>query len=203
MSEYDWVALLLAAYFLGSIPFGLIVGRICGIDVRRYGSGNIGASNVMRLLGLPAGILVLVFDALKAYAAVVLMSRGGFDTPGLLLVAGLVAIAGHTWSIFLRFRGGRGIASTLGVMVALAPVVAGIAVSTWLLVVLLTRYISLASVIASATLPVAMILLAQPNVYILGGFVIFILNAYRHLPNFQRLRAGQEPKIGHKVEVSK
>lgn len=203
MSEYGWVALLLAAYLLGSVPFGFIIGRIRGIDVRQHGSGNIGASNVMRLLGIPAGVLVLLLDALKGYFGVALMRMAGFDMPELLLLAGLFAIAGHTWSIFLRFRGGRGVASSLGVVVALAPAVAAVAFVTWLVILLLTRYISLSSVVAGVVLPIAMILFKQPGVYILGGFVIFILDVYRHVPNFQRLLAGQEPKIGHKVEVSK
>lgn len=201
--ELGWVALLLAAYLLGSVPYGYIVGRIRGLDVRQHGSGNIGASNVMRLLGVPAGILVLLLDASKGYLGVAMMRMAGFDMPELLLLAGLCAVAGHTWSVFLRFRGGRGVASSLGVVIALAPTVAGIAFLSWVIVLVLTRYISLASVIAGAVLPIAMILLKQPGVYILGGFVIFILDVYRHVPNFRRLMAGTEPKIGHRVEVTK
>lgn len=132
-----------------------------------------------------------------------MMRMAGFDMPELLLLAGLCAVAGHTWSVFLRFRGGRGVASSLGVVIALAPTVAGIAFLSWVIVLVLTRYISLASVIAGAVLPIAMILLKQPGVYILGGFVIFILDVYRHVPNFRRLMAGTEPKIGHRVEVTK
>lgn len=203
MSELGWVALLLAAYLLGSVPYGYIVGRIRGLDVRQHGSGNIGASNVMRLLGVPAGILVLLLDASKGYLGVAMMRMAGFDMPELLLLAGLCAVVGHTWSVFLRFRGGRGVASSLGVVIALAPTVAGIAFLSWVIVLVLTRYISLASVIAGAVLPIAMILLKQPGVYILGGFVIFILDVYRHVPNFRRLMAGTEPKIGHRVEVTK
>lgn len=203
MSELGWVALLLAAYLLGSVPYGYIVGRIRGLDVRQHGSGNIGASNVMRLLGVPAGILVLLLDASKGYLGVSMMRMAGFDMPELLLLAGLCAVVGHTWSVFLRFRGGRGVASSLGVVIALAPTVAGIAFLSWVIVLVLTRYISLASVIAGAVLPIAMILLKQPGVYILGGFVIFILDVYRHVPNFRRLMAGTEPKIGHRVEVTK
>lgn len=201
--ELGWVALLLAAYLLGSVPYGYIVGRIRGLDVRQHGSGNIGASNVMRLLGVPAGILVLLLDASKGYLGVAMMRMAGFDMPELLLLAGLCAVVGHTWSVFLRFRGGRGVASSLGVVIALAPTVAGIAFLSWVIVLVLTRYISLASVIAGAVLPIAMILLKQPGVYILGGFVIFILDVYRHVPNFRRLMAGTEPKIGHRVEVTK
>lgn len=203
LSELGWVALLLAAYLLGSVPYGYIVGRIRGLDVRQHGSGNIGASNVMRLLGVPAGILVLLLDASKGYLGVAMMRMAGFDMPELLLLAGLCAVVGHTWSVFLRFRGGRGVASSLGVVIALAPTVAGIAFLSWVIVLVLTRYISLASVIAGAVLPIAMILLKQPGVYILGGFVIFILDVYRHVPNFRRLMAGTEPKIGHRVEVTK
>lgn len=203
MFELGWVALLLAAYLLGSVPYGYIVGRIRGLDVRQHGSGNIGASNVMRLLGVPAGILVLLLDASKGYLGVAMMRMAGFDMPELLLLAGLCAVVGHTWSVFLRFRGGRGVASSLGVVIALAPTVAGIAFLSWVIVLVLTRYISLASVIAGAVLPIAMILLKQPGVYILGGFVIFILDVYRHVPNFRRLMAGTEPKIGHRVEVTK
>lgn len=203
MSEYGWIALLLAAYLLGSVPFGYIIGRMRGIDVRRYGSGNIGASNVMRILGVPAGILVLVLDALKGYIGVIAMRMAGYDAPELLLLVGLCAVVGHTWSIFLRFRGGRGVATSLGVIIALAPAVAAVAFLTWVVVLILTRYISLSSVVAGAVLPIAMILFKQPGVYILGGFIIFILDVYRHVPNFQRLLTGTEPKIGHKVEVTK
>lgn len=203
MSAYGWIALLLAAYLLGSVPFGYIIGRMRGIDVRRYGSGNIGASNVMRILGVPAGILVLVLDALKGYIGVIAMRMAGYDAPELLLLVGLCAVVGHTWSIFLRFRGGRGVATSLGVIIALAPAVAAVAFLTWVVVLILTRYISLSSVVAGAVLPIAMILFKQPGVYILGGFIIFILDVYRHVPNFQRLLTGTEPKIGHKVEVTK
>lgn len=203
MSEFSWIALLLAAYLLGSVPFGYIVGRVRGIDVRQHGSGNIGASNVMRLFGVPAGILVLLLDALKGYMGVAMMRMAGYDTPELLLLAGLCAVAGHTWSVFLRFRGGRGVATSLGVLIALAPAVAAVAFFTWVVVLLLTRYISLSSVVAGAVLPIAMILFKQPGVYILGGFVIFMLDVYRHVPNFRRLLAGTEPKIGHRVEVTK
>lgn len=203
MSEFSWIALLLAAYLLGSVPFGYIVGRVRGIDVRQHGSGNVGASNVMRLLGVPAGILVLLLDALKGYMGVAMMRMAGYDTPELLLLAGLCAVAGHTWSVFLRFRGGRGVATSLGVLIALAPAVAAVAFFTWVVVLLLTRYISLSSVVAGAVLPIAMILFKQPGVYILGGFVIFMLDVYRHVPNFRRLLAGTEPKIGHRVEVTK
>lgn len=203
MSEFSWIALLLAAYLLGSVPFGYIVGRVRGIDVRQHGSGNIGASNVMRLFGVPAGILVLLLDALKGYMGVAMMRMAGYDTPELLLLVGLCAVAGHTWSVFLRFRGGRGVATSLGVLIALAPAVAAVAFFTWVVVLLLTRYISLSSVVAGAVLPIAMILFKQPGVYILGGFVIFMLDVYRHVPNFRRLLAGTEPKIGHRVEVTK
>ncbi len=203
MSEFSWIALLLAAYLLGSVPFGYIVGRVRGIDVRQHGSGNVGASNVMRLFGVPAGILVLLLDALKGYMGVAMMRMAGYDTPELLLLAGLCAVAGHTWSVFLRFRGGRGVATSLGVLIALAPAVAAVAFFTWVVVLLLTRYISLSSVVAGAVLPIAMILFKQPGVYILGGFVIFMLDVYRHVPNFRRLLAGTEPKIGHRVEVTK
>lgn len=194
-----WLWILLGSFLAGSIPFGLLAGKLKGIDIRQHGSGNIGASNVLRTLGTTAAVAVLVLDAAKAALPVIWMRSAGYDEPALLVAAGLFAVAGHTWPIFLRFRGGRGVASSLGALLALAPTVALGAFSLWAVVLLLTRYISLASIAAAVSLPLFMLLFGQPPLLVATGIGLMIITVYRHVPNMKRLLGGTEPKIGQKA----
>lgn len=202
------IALLLgASYLLGSIPFGVIVGRwLRGVDVRRYGSRNIGFSNVLRVLGPGPAALVLVGDALKGAAPVfggrALLTGWGAPEPELwLLVAALAPIAGHTFSVFLRFRGGRAVATTFGVLVGMSWQAALIALAVWIVAVAATRYISVGSIVAAGCVPITMA--ASGARWEWGAFwsVIAALVIARHIPNLGRLLAGTESKIGQRVDV--
>lgn len=190
--------ILLGAYVLGSIPFGLLIGMLKGIDVRKQGSGNIGASNVMRLVGMPAAVLVLILDAAKAALPIVLLRSIGYDNPTLLLFAGLIAVVGHSWSVFLKGRGGRGVASALGLLIALTPVVAAIGFGVWIIVVALTRYISLASMLAGFAIAGSMLIFSEPVPYRWGAAALLVMVVYRHTPNIKRLVAGTENRFGEK-----
>lgn len=183
------------AYVIGSLPTGLLMLRaLRGIDIRRYGSGNIGATNVYRVAGLPTAVLVLVVDMMKG-AVPLLLARAWHQVPAALVLTGLAAIAGHNWSVFLRFTGGKGIATSFGVLLALSPVVAGVAAVVWGLVVLLTRYASLASLLAIGSVPLAMWRRAEPAPYVAFGLVAFAFAVWRHRANISRLLAGTELPI--------
>jgi len=194
------------AYLLGSIPTGYLAGRLRGIDIRQSGSGNIGATNVMRVLGKPAGIIVLVIDGLKGYAACAWVanlvlhwfpSRIGDDT-ALRVTAGLAAILGHNFTCWLRFRGGKGIATSAGVLAALVPGALIIIVAIWALVFAFTRYVSLASIAASFALPFATWITLQNLSYTIVTSAMAVLAIYKHRPNIQRLLHGTEHRFGAK-----
>jgi len=199
----------LVAYVIGSVPSGYLVARARGVDIRAHGSGNIGATNVLRVLGKPAGIFVLAADALKG-ALAVLVSPGLFKASGPLsgwvsaeevqlylpLVAGIGAILGHTYTFWLGFRGGKGVATSAGVLGALVPVAFLITLGTWILVIAASRLVSLGSVVAAAILPLATALTGNPWPRIALTAVIGLLVIWRHRANLQRLRAGTEPRLG-------
>ncbi|NLY11890.1 MAG: glycerol-3-phosphate 1-O-acyltransferase PlsY [Firmicutes bacterium] len=194
----ELVIAIIAAYLLGSIPFGLITGKIwANVDVREFGSGNIGMSNVLRTLGPIPALIVLLFDAGKGFFAVTL-GRQLFTDPTWWLVLGIVAIAGHNWSIFLGFKGGRGVATTAGVLLAISPFIALVLVGIWLLSLAISRYISLSSIIAVSALPIIFYFLDYPITYFWLGLLISIFTIFRHRPNIQRLMAGTEYKFGEK-----
>jgi glycerol-3-phosphate acyltransferase PlsY len=202
--------IVVAAYFLGSIPTGYLVTRAKGIDIRTVGSGNIGATNVFRILGKPAGIFVLVFDGLKGYAACAWLCDWLLAWLGVSLsdaelyrvLAGIAAVLGHNYTCWLRFKGGKGIATSAGVYFALAPWAAGIAVAAFILALLLTRYVSIGSIAASVALPTAVWCL--PNCNLLLGIVTTVLGLmaiYKHKSNIKRLMAGTESRLGRKPVV--
>ena len=190
---------------VGSIPTGYLLARARGIDIRSTGSGNIGATNVFRILGKGAGITVLLVDALKGYLPVQLAGIWLRDAPPhdleiYRMTAGFFAIVGHNYTCWLRFRGGKGIATSAGVVLALVPWGLLIALLVWLGVFWTSKYVSLASITAAATLPVAvwatggsirLVALAS----LLGGLAIF-----KHRANIQRLMAGTENRFGKKKE---
>jgi glycerol-3-phosphate acyltransferase PlsY len=196
---FQVICVFILAYILGGIPFGLLIGKLKGIDIRKYGSGNIGATNVSRIMGFLPGVIVLILDASKAALAVFLMKWIGYDSPTLLIMTGVVAVTGHTWSIFLKFKGGRGVASAFGVLLVVAPLVAITAVGVWALVVAITRYISVGSLIAASWVPLAMFLLCSSKIYALGAFMLFMVITYRHIPNIKRLLSGTENRLGERA----
>jgi glycerol-3-phosphate acyltransferase PlsY len=180
-------------YLLGSIPFGLILARAAGAgDVRKFGSGNIGATNVFRAAGKALGAATLVLDALKATAAI-LLARALFDTPGTFAAAG--ALIGHLYPVWLGFRGGKGVATLLGILIALMPIAAAIFAAVWIVTFLVTRYSSVAGMIASLSAPVAAALLGERLLFpMLVGFALLVI--WKHRTNLVRLKAGTEVRIG-------
>jgi glycerol-3-phosphate acyltransferase PlsY len=188
-------------YLLGSLPGGYIVGKgIGGVDVRKFGSGNIGATNVLRVLGKGPALLVLLIDLGKGAAAVYL--AGLFPTeldPSLLrAIAGLACISGHNWSFFLKLKGGKGVATSAGVFLLLTPLPFIFALLTMSLVVGITRYVSLGSMTSAVALPLYIwILMGEEGLsYIVLGAVVAALIIFRHRSNLKRLLAGQENKLG-------
>jgi acyl phosphate:glycerol-3-phosphate acyltransferase len=183
------------AYLLGSIPTGVLLSSaLGGRDVRQYGSGNIGAANVVRASGFKVGALVGLLDILKGVVPVLIGGLVGIDESGLALVA-VAAVLGHDYSIFLRFKGGKGVATTLGAGLALAPFAAVLAMLGWLLVMSLFRYSSLASLAALTLLPIFLKVTGQPGPYVAAGLLLFTLGMWKHRANIARLIAGKESQF--------
>lgn len=189
------LVLLAAGYLIGAIPTGLVIIRLLrGVDIRTVGSGNIGATNVYRVAGLPTAVLVLLVDALKGVVPVVL-ARASAGPLWSEAAAGLAAIIGHNWSVFLGFTGGKGIATSFGVLVALSPVAAAVAAGIWGVVLVISRYVSVASILAIASLPVVMWARGEPPDHLVFALAALVFAIYRHRANLARLRAGTEPRI--------
>lgn len=186
----------LATYVFGSIPFALIISRVFyGIDIRAHGSGNVGATNVVRVLGRGPGIACFVLDFLKGClpAALAIAAHTPWWTP---ILYGVLAILGHSRSVFLGFKGGKSVATGAGVIFALSPWVGLAVLGVWAAVFFASRVVSLASIVAAASLPLWMLVLRQPLPTILfgGGAALFIV--IRHRSNIDRLIKGQEPRMG-------
>jgi glycerol-3-phosphate acyltransferase PlsY len=193
--------ILAVAYFLGSIPFGLILAKLfAGSDIRKSGSGNIGATNVARVAGPAAGILTLVLDAAKGMAAVWVAGRFTEQSSTAMTLAGVAALLGHCFPIWLKFKGGKGVAPALGVFLTLAPLAALGALLVFILVSIAWRYVSLGSVSAAAAMPLLMYFLwapghAPPLVVDFGTLFAAGLVIFKHEANLQRLVDGTEPKF--------
>jgi glycerol-3-phosphate acyltransferase PlsY len=189
---------VIAAYLLGSVPFAMVSSRIFGLaDPRSYGSGNPGATNVLRSGNKKAALLTLIGDALKGWAAVFVARQLGFSDS----VVGLVALAvffGHLFPIFLKFKGGKGVATAAGVLLALDPLLGLAVVGTWLFTAFAFRYSSLAAILAAALAPVYSLLMHGANAQIIVIGILAMALIGKHWQNFQRLLAGQEAKIGGK-----
>lgn len=191
----------LAAYLLGSIPFGLLVVKILGgPDIREIGSGNIGAANVTRNAGKFAGILTLILDAAKGYAAVWLPARFTHGNIRWMMVAAIFAVVGHMFTFWLNFHGGKGVATGLGVFLPICWQAVAAALVLWLIVVIFWKYASLGSIAAAAALPIFVYLLyapghAPPELVNLGTLLIAVLVIAKHKTNVERLIAGTEPRI--------
>ena len=181
------------AYLIGSIPSGLIIGKnLFNTDVRQYGSKNIGATNTYRVIGLKAALPVFLCDALKGAAGVVLLSSYG---PMYMILGGILAMMGHNWSIFLGFKGGRGVATGLGVLIALSPLVALIAFLVWGVIVYFTKLVSLGSIIAAALVPILMYFTGESYWFVGFGALAALFVIVRHWDNIKRLLAGNELKV--------
>ena len=182
------------AYLLGSVPTGLLLGKLYGIDVRQEGSGNIGATNLYRTVGRKVGIMTLVGDCLKGMLPVLLAWKMGMNEPMQAWV-GLAAFCGHVFSIFLLFKGGKGVATALGVYLALAPLAVLAAVAVFIVLVLAWRYISLGSVIAAAVMPVMIWLMPHTRELLIAAALISAIVIIKHHANISRLVAGTESKF--------
>jgi glycerol-3-phosphate acyltransferase PlsY len=191
----------LAAYLLGSIPFGLLLTKLFGGgDVRKAGSGNIGATNVARVVGPLAGILTLAFDTAKGAAAVWLAGRFTNESATWMMIAGFVVLLGHCFPVWLKFKGGKGVATALGVFLALCPLAAVSALLLFVICVAYWRYVSLGSVAAAAAMPLLIYFLwaphhAPPIIVDMGTLAIALLVIYKHDGNLQRLVEGTEPRF--------
>jgi len=202
------IAAIILGYLIGAMPTAYIFGRILkGIDIRKYGSGNVGATNAFRVLGRFPGILVLLLDVLKGLFVIIFISdyfMPPLDVSGantFRIITGIAAIVGHNWTVFLNFKGGKGVAVSLGVLVGLCTrnpalwVVIGASVLVWLLVFLASRIISLSSISASIALPVfTVIFRISPELVILAA-ILCIFSLWRHKSNIRRLMQGSEPRL--------
>ena len=208
MPATAYILTLLIAYLLGSIPTGFLVAKARGVDIRTVGSGNIGATNVFRIVGTTAGVFVLLADAVKGWLAVVVAARWvwGWCGPAtseetlewFKLVAGVAAILGHIYTCWLYFKGGKGIATSAGVLVGLVPIALLIILGVWIVVFALSRYVSLASISASFTLPFAAWLVGESMTIIVAVAGLAALAIYKHKSNIQRLMNGTENRFALK-----
>jgi len=199
-----YAALVVGAYFVGSIPFGVVIGRAAfGVDPRNVGSGNIGAANSLRALGKTGAILVLIGDVVKGVVPTAI-ALYAFRTPPLVTVAvGLATIIGHNWSVFLKFSGGKGVATGLGVLVVLSWQAAIAFAVVWLATMGATRYASLSSMLANAAVPLALAALRRQPAFVAYGIVAFVLVMWRHEQNIRRLFAGTELRLGASKDESR
>ena len=202
--------LLLASYLLGSIPFGYLAGRLAGIDIRKAGSGNVGATNVVRVLGKRYGYPVFALDVLKGFGAVkisMLLAPGRppeWNSPEIFgIFAAVCSVLGHLYPPWLKFKGGKGVATSAGALLALTPLATIIAVAIWVVVFWTTRYVSLASVVAAISLPLVVILVrsheqnkVRPLVY--SSACVAAVVVWRHRSNLSRLMRGTEPRFTRK-----
>lgn len=195
------VLAVLLAYFLGSVPFGVILATLFGgTDVRKSGSGNIGATNVARVAGPLAGMLTLIFDIAKGAGAVLLAAKLSNGSARWMMIAGITALVGHCFPVWLKFKGGKGVATAAGVFLVLSPVACLAAVLLFLLVVIFWRYVSLGSVSAAGAMPLLVYFLwaprhAPPLALAVGALAAALLIIYKHRGNLRRLLEGTEPKF--------
>ncbi|HEX2171813.1 MAG TPA: glycerol-3-phosphate 1-O-acyltransferase PlsY [Dehalococcoidia bacterium] len=191
------------AYLLGSISFGYVLSRLVArTDIRQAGSGNVGATNVLRTLGWKAAVPVLLLDIAKGTLAVLIARWLGLG-PLIQAIAGLAVVAGHDWPVWLHFRGGRGVATSLGVMAVFAPVPTAVATAVFVATVGLTRYVSLGSLLGAASVPLALLIPVigglTPVSYLGFAVIAVALIVWQHRPNIRRLREGREHRLGEKA----
>ena len=187
-------ALVIAAYLIGSIPTGLLLGKVFGVDIRTTGSGNIGATNVYRTLGRKVGVMTLVGDCLKGLIPVLVAKQMGLPDLGIALV-GLVAFLGHVYTVFLGFKGGKGVATALGVFLGASPLAVLLALALFVGVLLKWRYVSLGSIVTAVAMPFIVAVLDERIVIIAVTAIISCLVIHKHRENIRRLRAGTESKF--------
>lgn len=191
MKSY-WV--IIACYLIGSIPFSYIVALLwAGVDIRKSGSGNVGMTNVWRNAGPAAGITALVLDLGKGMLAVWLARQFGSDL--IVALSGIAVLAGHSWPVFLGFKGGKLVATGMGVITAISPPTGITAMLVWIVVTGVTRYVSVGSIIAVALIPILMLVWHLSPPFLALGVFAAIFAVYKHIPNIKRIVAGTEPKV--------
>lgn len=200
---FNIVLSLVVCYLIGSLPTAYLVGRFCkGIDIRRHGSGNVGATNALRVLGKIPGSIVLLVDVFKGVVAVTIVGDlFGLQDAGYRVLLAVAVVAGHNWTIFLNFKGGKGIAASLGALIgltikipSLCPILL-ISVLTWLIVFFLSGFVSLASMVSAVSLPFLMIEFNQPLEMVVLGIIFCVFVIFRHRPNIKRLLCGKESRV--------
>jgi len=205
MDMFKFILILLSAYLIGSLPFGYLAGKLIkGIDLRQEGSNNVGATNVFRVVGILPGIAVLLLDISKGFLSVHLANL--FNLAGSMqvspqtfnlvrILAGLAAIAGHNWTIFLKFRGGKGVATGCGVSLGLVPLPTLVSLTIFSVAVALTRYVSLGSILAVLVFPLNCLLFQEPLILVFFASIASLVVLARHQANIKRLIAGTENRI--------
>ncbi|HXD95397.1 MAG TPA: glycerol-3-phosphate 1-O-acyltransferase PlsY [Candidatus Acidoferrum sp.] len=191
------VLAVLAAYLVGAVPIGWLVARAFGVsDIRRHGSGNIGATNVLRTLGRLPAILTLLADVGKGYLAVMVGAALGGGDPVVIAASTVAPVVGNCWSVFLGFRGGKGVATGLGALLRTVPLATLAALPVFVAVVATTRYVSLGSLLAAACVPLGAVMLRYPGSYAVAALAVAVVVIARHHANIARLRAGTESRLG-------
>jgi glycerol-3-phosphate acyltransferase PlsY len=204
------IVVALIGYLIGSVPFGFLVGRLAGVDIRRVGSGNIGATNVLRTLGKPYGYTVFLLDFLKGTAAVILsilvidrVQPGSSKAEFAGILAGVLCVIGHVYPVWLGFKGGKGVATTAGVLFGLMPLASLIVMLVWLLTFQITKYVSVASIGAALALPIAAFMVvhlrkASGLTPVYFAICLTVVIVWRHRSNIARLMKGTEPSFRRK-----
>lgn len=191
-----------SAYLIGSIPTAYLFGKVLkGIDIREYGSGNIGATNVFRVIGKVPGAIVLIIDILKGlvtvtYAASLFLFLVPVTRPELYrILMGVFVISGHNWTVFLKFKGGKGVAASAGVIIGLIPKIFWLGFLVWLITFFITGFVSLSSIIAAIAIPVFVLVFGEPTEIIVFMCIVCFVIVFKHSANIKRLRSGEEKKI--------
>ena len=193
------IAAIVGAYLIGAVPIGWLVARAFGVsDLRRHGSGTIGATNVLRTLGRLPAIVTLLGDVLKGYVAVALAARFTQGDPVAVALATVAAVVGNCWSVFLGFRGGKGVATGLGALLRLVPWATLAALPVFVAVVATSRFVSLGSLLGALCVPLGAALLGYPRASVIAAVAVALIVVGRHHANIARLRAGTESRLGQK-----
>ncbi len=193
-----YIAFIIASYLVGSISFAYFICRkFYSIDIRQYGSGNPGSTNVLRVLGTKPALIVFIADLLKGLTMVSIGRLLGGEN--LALLSAVAVVVGHDWSIFLNFKGGKGIATSFGVIIGIFPKIAPILLIVGISVIYLSRYVSLGSITTATLLPILLLIFKYPAKHVIAGLILGAIAVYRHRDNIERLIAGKENKLGQKV----
>lgn len=192
----------LAAYLIGSIPTAYIFGRVLkGIDIREHGSGNAGATNVFRVIGKSPGIIVLIIDIIKGFVCATYLASGFMYLAPVVrpemyrILLGLCAIAGHNWTVFLKFKGGKGVATSAGVVIGLIPKIFWLGFLVWLITFFITGFVSLSSIIAIVSVPIFTLAFGEPAEIVVFMCLLCLIIVYKHKANIRRLARGEEKRI--------